>query len=49
MAPLEMAASIDGMGTPASTKARLAALRQAANSAPSKLRTCSEMEIVDRG
>ena len=47
--PLEMAASIEGIGTPASTRARLAALRQATSRAPSKLSTCRVMEIVDRG
>lgn len=47
--PLEIAASIEGMGTPASTRARLAALRHATSRAPSRLSTCRTMEIVDRG
>jgi hypothetical protein len=47
--PLEMAARIDGMGTPASTRARLAALRHATRRAPSKLRTCIDIEMADRG
>lgn len=37
--PLEMAARIDGIGTPASTSARLAAFKHATSRAPSRLRT----------
>lgn len=47
--PLEMAARIEGMGIPASTSARLAAFRHAASSAPSKLSTWSDIDMVDRG
>ena len=47
--PTVTAAKIEGIGTPASTRARLAALRHAARRAPSRLRTCSAIEIVERG
>ena len=49
MIPLVTADRIDGMGTPASTKAILAAFRHAAKMAPSELKTCRLIEIVDRG
>ena len=47
--PLVTAARMEGMGTPASTRARLAALRQAARRAPSRLKTCKDIVIELRG
>jgi hypothetical protein len=49
MLPLLMAAMIEGIGTPASTRARLAALRHATNSAPSRTNTWRDIEMVERG
>ena len=49
MLPLVIAVSMEGIDTPASTNARLVAFRHAARRAPSKVRTCNVIVIVDLG